>query len=85
MKRLKTSIVDKKDSAVSCSRTIKVEASAEEMVELRAALAVVDKFKSSALHAVGWKDSPQSADWTMVSYAVKSDGVLVTVQSGMCG
>jgi hypothetical protein len=85
MKRLKTSIVDKTDGPCRSKRTVKVEASAEELAELRAALAVVDKFKSAALHTIGWRDSPEAADWTMVGYAVKSDAVLVTVQSGMCG
>ena len=83
MKMLKASIVDKKDGAVSSERTVKVEASTAELAELRAALATVDKFKSSALHTVGWRE--QGADWTMVGYAVKSDAVLITVQQGMCG
>lgn len=56
------------------------EATKAETDELRAALAVVDKWKKQAL-----KVAPKDSDWTMVDYAVKTDTVIVGVENGACG
>lgn len=60
-----------------------IQATPTQTNELRQALAVVDRWKKRALAAVGHKE--KDADWTMVGYAVKTDRVIITVESGACG
>lgn len=50
---------------------------------LRAALAVVESYRSAAMRAL--KKRERDADWTMVEYDVKPDGVVVRVHQGACG
>lgn len=82
---MKHTVQDKTFNAISTKTTIRIEASPEELVELRRSLAVVDKFKSVALKAANAKEGPRGADWTMVGYGVKTDCVVVTVKQGMAG
>ena len=82
---MKATLESKKLGCVSVESIVRIEATAEELAELRAALKVVDKFKSKALHTAHTKDSPSIADFTMVGYAIKTDAVIVTIQQGACG
>jgi len=50
--------------------------------ELRAALAVVDRYRKVAFAAL---KVGAEADWTMVDYVVKDDCVIVTIEQGACG
>lgn len=50
--------------------------------KLRNALAIVDKWQKRALKEVA---SSKGADWTMVTYVVKTDKVIVGIESGACG
>jgi hypothetical protein len=50
--------------------------------ELRAALAVVDRYREVAFAAL---KVGAEADWTMVDYTVKDDCVTVTIEQGACG
>lgn len=80
---MKAEILEKRDGAVCGHTNIRIPGSAEEMTELRAALAVVDKYRKKALKVAGY--SEKYADWVMVSYAVKSDCVVIKAQQGACG
>lgn len=52
--------------------------------ELRAALALVDRYRKAAFAALKL-GKIADADWTMVDYAVKGDCVIVTIEQGACG
>lgn len=54
-----------------------------DMDELRRALAVVDRYRKTALKAL--KVSEKNADFTVVGYGVKNDCVIVTVEQGANG
>lgn len=81
----KPEILKERLGAVSCTWEIAIPfAEAEEQeAELRAALAVVQRYEKLAMRMARVKH--KNADWTMVKMAVKNDKVLVTVQQGMCG
>jgi hypothetical protein len=74
-------------SAVSGQIDVTLAADATECHELRAALAVVDKYKKAALKAIREEknQNPMNADWHMISYCVKGDKVIVSVKDGMAG
>jgi len=76
-------VIKEYDGAVRGRRKVVVSATKQETDELRAALAVVDKFKRVALQAAKVKE--KDADWTMLEYAVKTDRVIVTIEDGACG
>ena len=80
---MKAEILDRRNGAVSGYTNLRIEGSAEEMAELKVALAVVDRYRKKALKVTGY--SEKNADWTMVNYAVKSDCVMIKAQQGMCG
>ena len=82
---MKATLESHKWGCVSVEYVVRIEATPEELAELRAALKVVDAFKSKALHTAKTKDSPKAADWTMVGYAIKTDAVVVTIKQGACG
>lgn len=82
---MKAQLVETHCGPISTRSTIRIEATPEQLAELRKALAVVDKFKALAYQLAHAKDGPKGADWTMVGYGVKSDCVLVTVHQGMAG
>lgn len=82
---MKYEITNKVVGPISVNTTIRIEATPEELAELRQALAVVDKFKLVALRAAHAKEGAKGADWTMVGYGVKTDCVIVTVHQGMAG
>jgi hypothetical protein len=69
--------------SVMSSAVVDIEITSEESRELRAALAIVDKYKSLAVKTYGVKLS--EADWNMIQYSVKNDRVLVEIKIGMCG
>lgn len=58
-----------------------------EAKDLRAALAVVDKYKKAAVDAFKKekKYDPKESEWHMISYAVKNDRVIVSIMDGMIG
>lgn len=68
--------------AVSGRDEVTFTATKAETDELRNALAIVDKWQKQALKKV---PSVKGADWTMVTYAVKTDKVIVGIESGACG
>jgi hypothetical protein len=70
------------DGAVNGLDEITFTATKEETDELRNALAIVNKWQKQALKEV---PGAKGADWTMVKYAVKTDRVIVGVESGACG
>ena len=80
---MRAKILSQNDGAVSGHTNLRIDGSAEEMAELRAALAIVDKYKKKALKTAGY--SKKYADWVMVDYAVKSDCVMIEARSGSCG
>lgn len=63
--------------------TLVLDKGVEDAKELRAALAVVGRYRTAAMRAIGWTE--KDADWTMVGYAVKNDCVVVVVEQGACG
>jgi protein tyrosine phosphatase len=71
------------DGAVRGERSVVISATKQETDELRAALAVVERFKKVALQAAKVKE--KDADWTMLTYAVKTDKVIVKIEDGACG
>jgi hypothetical protein len=82
---VKAHLVDHKFGAISSTDTIRIEATPEELAQLREALATVDKFKTVAYRLAHAKDGPKGSDWTTVGYSVKTDCVIVTVRQGMAG
>lgn len=75
------------NGAVAARWEVNIPLAAEgEADELRAALAVVQKYQEQAAKAakvrVG-KDG--NCDWAMYGFVVKNDKVLVEVQAGACG
>lgn len=82
---MKYTVQEHQFGAVYGKTVIRIEATPEELAELRLALATVDKFKSVALRAAKAKEGRNGADWTMVGYGVKTDCVIVTVEQGACG
>jgi len=58
-----------------------------ESVELRQALAVVQRYQETAAKAVGVRahGKDPNCDWVMFEFSVKNDKVVVTVESGACG
>ncbi len=68
--------------AVRIDSAVEIEISADEAAELRSALAVVDKYRAIAAHAVKYKGD---SDWVMYQYGVKNDKVIVNVSVGACG
>lgn len=71
------------DHAVSGEYKVHIQATKEETDELRKALATVDKYKQAALKAVKHKE--KDADFTVYKYAVKTDLVVVIIETGACG
>lgn len=61
--------------------TISVDKS--EADELRAALKVVDRYNKFAFNSL--KCDPRKSDWHMVSYRVKNNRVILSIQDGMAG
>jgi len=60
----------------------------EESEELRAALAIVQKYEKAALQAVRAKhkyNPAKDADWCEIAYSVKNDKVIVGIRDGMAG
>lgn len=82
---MKYEVTEESFGAISAMTTIRIEATPEELAELRQALATVDRFKKVALQAARAKEGPKGADWLMVGYGVKTDCVVVTVHRGMAG
>lgn len=82
---MKHEVTNKNVGPISVNTTVRIEATTEELAQLRQALATVDRFKQTALRAANAKEGPKGADWTMVGYAVKTDCVIVTVNQGMAG
>ena len=80
----KPKISDERQGAISGYTTVRIPGTKEQMDELRAALAVVDRYKRKAMKA-GNTVKENWADWTMVGYAVKTDCVEVKVEQGMAG
>lgn len=78
---MKYEILSNQNGAVRGKAVIKLKTTPEETTKLRQALAVVDRYKKAAMRAA----NSTKADWTMVGYAVKTDGVVVTVEQGSCG
>lgn len=74
-------------TAVSTKREVVIPIDTVQAAELRNALAVVEKYKKSALAAFRKevKYSPKESDWCMISYCVKSDKVIVSITDGMAG
>lgn len=68
--------------AVSGRDEVTFTATKAETDELRSALAIVDKWRKQALKQI---PSAKGADWTMLTYAVKTNKVIVGVESGACG
>jgi hypothetical protein len=68
--------------AVNGRDEVTFTATKAETDELRSALAIVDKWQKQALKKV---PSAKGADWTMVTYSVKTDKVIVGIESGACG
>lgn len=73
----------KYDGAVRGEQEVVISATKEQTDELRAALAVVGKFRMLAAQA--GKHKEKDADWTMYRYTVKNDKVIVTIEAGACG
>lgn len=63
--------------------TLVPEKGIEDTNELRAALAVVHRYKKAAMKALSLTE--KGADWTMLEYSVKNDCVVVVVEQGACG
>ena len=58
----------------------------DEAQELRAALAVVQKYQEQAAKAAKVRVGENgNCDWAMYGFAVKNDKVLVKVDAGACG
>lgn len=60
----------------------------EESNELRAALAIVQKYEKAALQAFHhkFKHNPaKDSDWCEIDYSVKNDKVIVGIRDGMAG
>lgn len=74
-------------NAVSGQVDVTFEIDKTEANDLRAALAIVDKYKNAALSAIEseTKFDPESSDWCMISYCVKNDKAIISVQDGMTG
>jgi hypothetical protein len=70
------------NGAVNGRDEVTFTATKAETDELRNALAIVDKWQKQALKQV---PSAKGADWTMVTYAVKTDKVIVGIETGACG
>jgi hypothetical protein len=70
------------NGAISGRDEVTFTATKAETDELRSALAIVDKWQKQALKKV---PLVEGSDWTMVTYAVKTDKVIVGIESGACG
>lgn len=59
----------------------------DEANELRKALSIVQKYEKEAIDAIreDKKGNPRLSDWAQVSYCVKNDQVIVSVEHGMAG
>ena len=62
---------------------VTIDLTKEQSEELRKALAVVQRYEKQALKSA--EVSKKDADWTMFSYAVKNNKVVVNIQDGACG
>ena len=80
---MKTEILDQHHGVVRSHVTVRIPAKPADMVVLRAALAVVDKYEKKAMKVAG--ASRKDADFVMVSYAVKTDCLEARVDFGSCG
>jgi hypothetical protein len=79
-----TSATQKYNGAVAAQWDVSFQATAEEIRELRDALAVVARWQNAALKAAGTKEA--NADWTMIrNYRMQGETVTVTVDQGACG
>lgn len=75
-------------SAVWGLTNISIGITREESEELRAALAIVQKYEKAALKAIqsNRKCNPaKDSDWCEISYSVKNDKVIVGIRDGMAG
>ena len=79
---MKAEVLDTKQGAVNGFALVRISAKPADMVELRAALAVVDRYKKKAMSVAG---GCKYADFVMVGYAVKTDCVEARVEFGSCG
>lgn len=68
---------------VNREQEVTIDISKEDADELRNALRVVQRYEKQVLKAA--KVSKKESDWTMISYAVKNNKVIVIVQDGACG
>lgn len=74
-------------SAVSNKTDVIISVDYEESQKLRDALAFIEKYKKLAFQAFKEKKKyfPNKSDWHMVSYGVKNDKVIVSIEDGMTG
>ncbi len=75
-------------SAVAGSHNVTIDIIKEEANELRQALAVIQKYEKEALRSYKNKlkyNPKKSSDWCEISYCVKNDKVIVTIEDGMAG
>lgn len=66
---------------------VEISITKEQAEELKAALAVVQRYEKLANQAYRqeFKHSPKDSDWCEYSYAVKNDRVFVSIRDGMAG
>ncbi len=78
-------IIKNYSGAVSYKKTVEFSVSPNELVELCAALKVLNKYKKLAFN--GLKFKPKHADWYMIDYEItdNKEKVLFKFEAGSCG
>lgn len=67
---------------------VSIEITKEESVELRSALAIVQRYEKTALQAIRHEhkyNPTKDSDWCEIAYSVKNDKVIVSIRDGMAG